>query len=460
MIERYSTPEMAAIWTDEARMAAWLQVELAVCEAWARIGRIPEDALAEIKAKAAFDVDRVCEIEQVTQHDVIAFVSCVAENVGECSKYIHYGLTSSDVLDTGLALQLRAAGALLVEEATKLGRILQRRALEHRDTVMMGRTHGVHAEPITFGMVLGLWAFEVKRGLERVQRATQQVSVGKISGAVGTYANVDPQVEQVAMSLLDLGSAPISTQIVQRDRHAEFMAALALLATTIEKIALQVRHYQRTEVLEAEEYFAPGQKGSSAMPHKRNPIISERLCGQARIIRGNMLAAFENVALWHERDISHSSAERIILPDATTLLDYMLVRMTGLIEGLVIRSERMRENIARGLGLHASSRVLLALVDKGGLSREEAYAIVQRAALRAADERSPLRDLLAVDPVVAQRLSLTDLDACFDDARFLRHVPEVIARLDAIDPARREGGAVEGGARVGPDGVPPAGAGS
>ncbi len=243
MIERYSTPEMAALWTDEARMAAWLQVELAVCEAWARIGRIPEEALAEIRAKAAFDVDRVCEIEETTQHDVIAFVSCVAENVGECSKYVHYGLTSSDVLDTGLALQLRAAGALLEEETRKLGRIMQRRALEHRDTVMIGRTHGVHAEPITFGMVLGVWAFEVKRGLERLERAVQQVAVGKISGVVGNYANVDPQVEQITMSILDLGSAPISTQIVQRDRHAEFMAALAMLATTIEKIALQVRHY-------------------------------------------------------------------------------------------------------------------------------------------------------------------------------------------------------------------------
>jgi adenylosuccinate lyase len=320
VIERYSTPEMTAIWTDEARMAAWLEVELAVCEAWARLGEIPGEALAEIKERARFDVDRVCEIEAVTQHDVIAFVSCVSENVGDCSKYIHYGLTSSDVLDTGLALQMRAAGALLVEETRKLGKTLQRRALEHRDTVMMGRTHGVHAEPITFGMVLGLWAFEIKRGLERLERAIQQVSVGKISGAVGTYANVDPQVEQIAMSLLDLGAAPISTQIVQRDRHAEYMAALALLASSIEKIALQVRHYQRTEVLEAEEYFAPGQKGSSAMPHKRNPIISERLCGQARIIRGNMMAAFENIPLWHERDISHSSVERVILPDSTILL--------------------------------------------------------------------------------------------------------------------------------------------
>jgi adenylosuccinate lyase len=431
MIERYSTPEMTAIWTDEARMAAWLQVELAVCEAWARIGRIPEDALAEIRAKAAFDVDRVCEIEQVTQHDVIAFVSCVAENVGECSKYIHYGLTSSDVLDTGLALQLRAAGALLAEETTKLGRILQRRALEHRDTVM-GRTHGVHAEPITFGMVLGLWAFEVKRGLERLQRATQQVSVGKISGAVGTYANVDPQVEQIAMSLLDLGSAPISTQIVQRDRHAEFMAALALLATTIEKIALQVRHYQRTEVLEAEEYFAPGQKGSSAMPHKRNPIISERLCGQARIIRGNMLAAFENVALWHERDISHSSAERVILPDSTILLHYMLKKACWLVDKLNVYPENMAANLEKSFGLLYSQRVLLALVEAGML-RDDAYAVVQRSAMKAWEEKTSFKELLKADAEVTGRLSAGEIEACFDPSHQLRNMGVIFDRVAAIE---------------------------
>jgi len=432
MIERYSTPEMAAIWTDDARMTAWLRVELAVCEAWARLGRIPEDALAEIKSKAAFDVDRVCEIEQVTQHDVIAFVSCVAENVGECSKYIHYGLTSSDVLDTGLALQLRAAGALLVEETTKLGRILQSRSLEHRDTVMMGRTHGVHAEPITFGMVLGLWAFEVKRGLERLQRAIQQVSVGKISGAVGTYANVDPQVEQIAMSVLGLGSAPVSTQIVQRDRHAEFMAALALLATTIEKIALQVRHYQRTEVLEAEEYFAPGQKGSSAMPHKRNPIISERLCGQARIIRANMLAAFENVALWHERDISHSSVERVILPDSTILLHYMLRKACWLVDKLSVYPENMAANLDKSFGLLYSQRVLLALVEAGML-RDDAYAVVQRSAMKAWEEKTSFRELLMADSEVTARLSPAEIEACFDPGHQLRNMGVIFERVAAIE---------------------------
>jgi len=356
----------------------------------------------------------------------------VAENVGECSKYVHYGLTSSDVLDTGLALQLRAAGALLVEETVNLGRILQRRALEQRDTVMVGRTHGVHAEPITFGMVLGLWAFEVKRGLERLQRAIRQVSVGKISGAVGNYANVDPQVEQIAMSILDLGSAPISTQIVQRDRHAEFMAALALLATTIEKIALQVRHYQRTEVLEAEEYFAPGQKGSSAMPHKRNPIISERLCGQARIIRANMLAAFENVALWHERDISHSSAERIILPDSTILLHYMLKKACWLVDRLDIHPENMLANLEKSFGLIYSQRVLLTLIEAGML-RDDAYAVVQRSAMKAWEDKTSFKDLLKADGEVTARLSAGELDACFDPAYQLRNMGVIFDRVAALE---------------------------
>ena len=432
MIERYSTPEMAAIWTDQARMAAWLQVEVAVCEAWARLGEIPVAAIAEIKDKARFDVDRVNEIEETTQHDVIAFLSCLAENAGDTSKYIHYGLTSSDVLDTGLALQLRAAGALLEEETRRLGRILQRRALEHRDTVMIGRTHGVHAEPITFGMVLGLWAFEVRRGLERLQRATHQVAVGKISGAVGSYANVDPQVEQITMSILDLGIAPISTQIVQRDRHADFMAALALLASTIEKIALQVRHYQRTEVLEAEEYFAPGQKGSSAMPHKRNPIISERLCGQARIIRANMLVAFENVALWHERDISHSSAERIILPDSTILLHYMLKKACWLVDKLNVYPENMAANLEKSFGLVYSQRVLLALVQAGVL-RDEAYKIVQRSAMRAWQEKTSFPQLLRADPEVTNRLSDAEIEACFDPAHQLRHMGVIFDRVAALE---------------------------
>jgi adenylosuccinate lyase len=356
----------------------------------------------------------------------------VAENVGECSKFIHYGLTSCDVLDTGLALQLRAAGALLEEETKKLGQILQRRALEHRDTVMIGRTHGVHAEPITFGMVLGLWAFEVERGLRRLQRATQQVSVGKISGAVGNYANVDPEVEQITMSILDLGAAPISTQIVQRDRHAEFMAALALLASTIEKIALQVRHYQRTEVLEAEEYFAPGQKGSSAMPHKRNPIISERLCGQARIIRANMLAAFEDIALWHERDISHSSVERIILPDSTILLHYMLKKACWLVDKLNVYPKAMAANMDRSFGLLYSQRVLLALV-QAGMLRDDAYEIVQRSAMKAWEDRTSFQELLKADTKVIDRLSPSEIDACFDPSYQLRNVGVIFERVAALE---------------------------
>ena len=431
MIERYSTPRMAAIWTDEARMSAWLEVELAVCEAWSRLGKIPQEALEDIKVKASFDVDRVCEIEAVTQHDVVAFVSCVAENIGEASKYLHYGLTSSDVLDTGLALQLRAAGNVLEEETVKLGQILQRRAAEHRATVMIGRTHGVHAEPITFGMVLGLWAFEVHRGLQRLREAVKQVSVGKISGAVGNYANVDPQVEEIAMDILGLEAAPISTQIVQRDRHAHFMAALALLASTIEKIALQVRHYQRTEVLEAEEFFAPGQKGSSAMPHKRNPIVSERLCGQARVIRANMIAAFEDIPLWHERDISHSSVERIILPDSTILLHYMLEKACWLVEKLMVHPETMAANLDKSYGLLYSQRVLLALI-KAGMLRDDAYALVQRNALKAWEEKTQFISLLKADGDVTKWLKTSELRACFDPTHNLRHMNVIMRRVADI----------------------------
>jgi adenylosuccinate lyase len=428
MIERYSTPRMAAIWTDEARMSAWLEVEVAVCEAWGRLGKIPKDALDDIRVKASFDVERVAEIEEVTQHDVIAFVSCVAENIGDASKYLHYGLTSSDVLDTGLALQLRAAGALLEEETVRLGKILQRRAEEHRDTIMIGRTHGVHAEPITFGMVLGLWAFEVKRGLDRLREATRQVSVGKISGAVGTYANVDPQVEEITMDVLGLEAAPISTQIVQRDRHAHFMASLALLASTLEKIALQVRHYQRTEVLEAEEYFAPGQKGSSAMPHKRNPIISERICGQARVIRCNMLAAFENIPLWHERDISHSSVERVILPDSTILLHYMLDKACWLIDKLIVHPDNMAANMEKSYGLLYSQRVLLTLI-KAGMLRDDAYALVQKSAMKAWEEKTPFIGLLKADGEVTKWLKTSEIRACFDPAHQLRHVNVIMRRV-------------------------------
>jgi adenylosuccinate lyase len=432
VIPRYSTPEMAALWTDQARMQTWLEVEIAVCEAWAELGEIPADAVEEIRAKAAFDVERVREIEETTQHDVIAFLTNVAEQVGEASKYVHFGMTSSDMLDTALGLQLKRAGELLAEATRELGRVLQRRSLEHRDTVMVGRSHGVHAEPITFGMVLGLWAFEVRRGLDRLLRATEQVAVGKISGAVGTYASIDPRVEGSTLARLGLGIEPVSTQVVQRDRHAEFLAALALLGTTIERIAVQVRHYQRTEVLEAEEYFAPGQKGSSAMPHKRNPIISERLAGQARLLRGNMLAAFENVPLWHERDISHSSVERVILPDSTVLLHYMLRKATSLVERLLVYPEAMRANLDRSHGLIFSQRVLLELV-RAGMLRDEAYALVQRSAMRAWEEKRSFKELLAGDAEVTRRVGADGLEEAFDPDWHLRHLGVVFERVAALD---------------------------
>src|SRR5918993_142880 len=432
MIRRYTLPEMGGVWTEQARFERMLEVEVAVCRAQVRRGLVPPEALAAIEAGARIDVDRITEIEQATDHDVIAFVSQVAETVGPDGRYLHLGLTSSDVVDPALALQLRAAGEQLLDRADRLTAALIERARGEASTVMMGRTHSVHAEPTTFGLKCAGWAFEVDRGRERLAAATAEIATGKISGPVGTYSHLDPDLEADVLSDLGLLVDPVSTQIVQRDRHAALLAAIAILGGTLERLATEVRNLQHTEIGEVMEPFKRGQKGSSAMPHKRNPILSERIAGLARLLRGYAQTAFENQPLWHERDISHSSAERVILPDATIVLDYMLVRMAGLVDGLVVRPERMRENIARGLGLHASSNVLVALVGDGKMPREDAYAIVQRASLRAADERSPLRDLLAVDPAVAQRLSLAQLDACFDDATFLRHVPEVIARLDGL----------------------------
>ncbi len=435
MIRRYTLPEMGAIWTEEARFEAMLRVELAVSRAQAARGVVPAEALAALETRSRIDVARIAEIERTTDHDVIAFVSQVAETVGPEGRYLHLGLTSSDVVDTGLALQLRAAGARLLDDADRLIAALVARARAEADTTMMGRTHSVHAEPTTMGLKFAGWAFEVDRGRTRLATAVDEIGTGKISGPVGTYSHLGPDIEAEVLADLGLHADPVSTQIVQRDRHAALLTAIAILGGTLERIATEIRNLQHTEIGELQEPFRTGQKGSSAMPHKRNPILSERIAGLARLLRGYAHTALEDQPLWHERDISHSSAERIILPDATILLDYMLVRMTGLIEGLIVRSERMRENIGRGLGLHASSRVLVALVEKAGIGREEAYAIVQRAALKAADERAPLRDLLAVDPAVAQKLSLTDLDACFDEATFLRHVHDVIARLDRLVPA-------------------------
>jgi adenylosuccinate lyase len=432
MIPRYTLPEMGAIWSDVARFEAMLRVELEVARAQSTRGQVPPEALAALETRSRVDVERIAEIERTTDHDVIAFVSQVAETVGPEGRYLHLGLTSSDVVDTGLALQLRAAGERLLLDCDRLLAVLIGRARTEAGTVMMGRTHSVHAEPTTFGLKLAGWAFELERGRVRLAAAVDEIATGKVSGPVGTYSHLGPDIEAEVLGALGLHPDPVSTQIVQRDRHAGLLTAVAILGGSLERFATEIRNLQHTEIGEVQEPFRTGQKGSSAMPHKRNPILSERIAGLARLLRGYAHTALEDQPLWHERDISHSSAERVILPDATIVLDYMLVRMTALVDGLIVRSERMRENITRGLGLHASSRVLVALVDDGGLSREDAYAVVQRASLRAADERAPLRDLLAVDPGVAQRLSLAQLDACFDEAAFLRHVPEVMARLDGL----------------------------
>jgi adenylosuccinate lyase len=432
VIRRYTLPEMGALWTDQARFEAMLRVEVAVARVQAGRGLIPAEALAAIEARSRVDVERIAELERTTDHDVIAFVSQVAETVGAEGRFLHLGLTSSDVVDTGLGLQLRDAGALLLREGGALLAALVARARAEAGTLMMGRTHSVHAEPTTLGLKIAGWAFEVDRGLARLRDAVDEAATGKLSGPVGTYSHLEPAIEAAVLADLGLRVDPISTQIVQRDRHAALLTAIAILGGSLERFATEIRNLQHTEIGELQEPFRTGQKGSSAMPHKRNPILSERVAGLARVLRGYAHTAMENQPLWHERDISHSSAERVILPDATIVLHYLLVKVAGLVSGLVVRPERMAENIERGLGLHASSRVLLAFVERGGLSREDAYAIVQRNALAAADARRPLRDLLAADPEVAARLSPADLDACFDDAASLRHVPEAIARLDRL----------------------------
>jgi adenylosuccinate lyase len=438
VIPRYTLPEMGAIWTEQAHFEGMLRVEIAVARAEVSRGMVPAEAVRVIEARAEVDVDRIAEIEKTTDHDVIAFVSQVAETVGEEGRYLHLGLTSSDVVDTALGLQLQAAGKRLLEDCDALVETLVVRARAEANTVMMGRTHSVHAEPTTMGMKIAGWAFEIARDRVRLAAAVDDASTGKISGPVGTYSHLDPDLEEEVLADLGLHRDPISTQIVQRDRHAALIAAVAITGGSLERIATEVRNLQHTEIGELMEPFRAGQKGSSAMPHKRNPILSERIAGMARLLRGYAAAAMENQPLWHERDISHSSAERVLLPDATILLDYMLVKTRGLVERLVVRPERMRENIERGLGLHCSGRVLLALVEQAGLSREEAYAVVQRNSLRAADERRQLRELLAADPDVAARLSDEALAACFDESHFLRNVATAIARLDALVPAGKE----------------------
>jgi adenylosuccinate lyase len=422
---------MAAIWTDEAKLQRWLDVELAVCRAWARRGVIPPEDLAEIESKAAFSVERTLEIEKTTNHDVVAFLTNVNENIGPASRWIHYGMTSSDVLDTGLALAMVQSGRIIVEGQKALTQALKKRALEHRDTLCVGRTHGVHAEPTTFGLRLAGFAMESKRNEQRLQAAHDQIAFGKLSGAVGTYAMLEPGVEAEVMLELGLQVEPIATQVIPRDRHAEVVTALAIAASGLERLAVEVRHLQRTEVREAEEAFGKGQKGSSAMPHKRNPITAERITGLARVIRANSLPAMEDVALWHERDISHSSVERVILPDSYTLMDYLLATTTKLVDGLVVRPDRMQQVLDSSYGLVFSQRVLLGLVAEG-LTREEAYAAVQRNAMTAWDTGVPLRDLLAKDEDVVGKIDPSRLDALFDPSHHLRHLDEVFERVEAL----------------------------
>ena len=428
MIARYTRPEMGALWTDDAKFRTWLDVEIYACEAQAELGLVPREAIPVIRQRAAFTVERINELERTLNHDVIAFLTNVAENVGENSRFIHLGMTSSDVVDTSLSSLTRRAGLLLRDGLAGLLPVLAARAREHKDSVMIGRTHGIHAEPMTFGLKLALWHEEVKRDLARLDRAIEAVSVGKISGAVGTYAHIDPFVERYVCEKMSLVPAPISTQILQRDRHAEFLSTLAIIAGSLEKFATEIRHLQKTEVLEAEEYFAAGQKGSSAMPHKRNPITCERVAGLSRVMRGYALAGFEDQSLWHERDITHSSVERVILPDATITLDYMIEKMRGILEKMFIYPDNMMRNLTSTHGLIFSQQALLALTRKGML-REDAYRIVQDAAMRVWREKVELRDLLAADPSVTALLTEPELDACFDVQAGLRHVDTIFKRL-------------------------------
>jgi adenylosuccinate lyase len=429
VIDRYSRPAMARIWSDESKLARWLDVELAALEGWCEVGVVPAEAVAEIRAAAEPPSPaRVAAIEQRTHHDVAAFVDAVAESVGPAGRWFHYGLTSSDVVDTALSLQIRDAGSLILAGLERAFAAVVTRAEEHRETLQIGRTHGIHAEPTTFGLKLAGWAFELDRDRIRLERSLEVMRVGKLSGAVGTYSTTDPEVERVACERLGLEPAPSSTQIVQRDRHAELLSMLAVTAASLEKFALEIRHLARTEVGEVMEPFGSGQKGSSAMPHKRNPVVAERICGLARTVRAAAMVALENVALWHERDISHSSAERIVIPDAFLALDYMLDRLAWLVEGLVVRPERMRRNLEASHGLFLSQRVLLALV-KSGLERDEAYRLVQRHALRAWDEEQDFRELVRADRDLSRRL---DLDGVFDLGAYTRHVDVVFERLRSL----------------------------
>ena len=443
MIPRYTLPEMAAVWSEEAKLTHWTRIEIHACEAWARLGRIPQDDVAQIKARAAVpSADRVAEIELVTNHDVAAFVQALAEQVGPAGRWVHFGLTSSDVLDTGLALQLRDAADLILTGVEDLLAIVRRRAFEHEYTICIGRTHGVHAEPTTFGHKLALWAFELDRDRERIRRAREAVSVGKLSGVVGTYSQIDPAVEEYVCAQLGLRAAEAASQVIQRDVHAEFVWALAATAATLEKIATEIRHLARTEVREVQEPFAAGQKGSSAMPHKRNPIMSERICGLARVVRASLQAALEDVALWHERDISHSSVERIILPDAAIAVHYLLHIGARLVDGLLVDPARMRANMDSTGGLFFSQRVLSGMVERG-MERDQAYRAVQRAAADSWDRGLPFRERMWEEIESMEVLSKDDFWALFVLRPFVEHLDKVFDRLEKLEVASDATGQAE-----------------
>lgn len=428
MIERYTREEMGAIWTDENKFKAWLEVEILACEAWGELGVIPTEDAKKIRQNASFNLSRIYEIEQETRHDVVAFTRAVSETLGEERKWVHYGLTSTDVVDTALSYLLKQTSEIIRKDLHNFVGILKDKAIEHKHTVMMGRTHGVHAEPTTFGLKLALWYEEMKRNLERFESAAKGIQFGKLSGAVGTYANIDPFVEQYVCEKLGLSPAPVSTQTLQRDRHAAYVSALALTATSIEKFATEIRGLQKTETREVEEFFAKGQKGSSAMPHKRNPIGSENMTGMARVLRGHMVTAFENVSLWHERDISHSSAERVILPDVTIGLNYMLNRFSNIVNKLTVFPENMKRNIDKTHGVIFSQRVLLALIEKG-MAREAAYDIVQPKAMQAWETETHFKSLVETDGQISAKLSQAEIDDCFDYTYHLKNVDAIFNRI-------------------------------
>ncbi|SET39636.1 Adenylosuccinate lyase [Oceanobacillus limi] len=428
MIDRYTREEMGSIWTEENKFNAWLEVEILACEAWSELGVIPKEDVTKIRERASFDINRIYEIEQQTRHDVVAFTRAVSETLGEERKWVHYGLTSTDVVDTALSYLLKQANEIIRKDLLNFIEILKDKANEHKHTVMMGRTHGVHAEPTTFGLKLALWYEEMKRNVERFELAADNIEFGKLSGAVGTYANIDPFVESYVCKNLGLSPAPVSTQTLQRDRHAAYVSTLALIATSIEKMATEIRGLQKTETREVEEFFAKGQKGSSAMPHKRNPIGSENMTGMARVIRGHMVTAYENVSLWHERDISHSSAERVILPDATIALNYMLNRFASIVKNLTVFPENMKRNIDKTHGVIFSQRVLLTLIDKG-MSRETAYDIVQPKAMRAWETETHFKQLVEADEQITNLLTKEEIDDCFDYTYHLKNVDAIFDRI-------------------------------